>query len=79
MTISIGYDALLRQAGMTAHDYMLAGITSIDDLFGKGYAKAHPELLAAYMQTAAIDFHSAIIVKDLGGALERIANALEGE
>jgi len=32
---------------------MRHGIEDIDTMFGVGYAKAHPELLAAYMRTAA--------------------------
>jgi hypothetical protein len=47
---------LFRQAPMTAHDYMMHGIKDIDELLGEGYAEAHPELLAAYMTTCALDF-----------------------
>jgi hypothetical protein len=36
---------------MAAHDYMMKAISDIDEL-GKGYAKAHPELIGAYMRTA---------------------------
>ena len=48
---------------MTAHDYMMKAISDIDELLGKGYAKQHSELIAAYMQTAAIDFGTAIIAR----------------
>jgi hypothetical protein len=37
----------------TALDYMSQAIADIDGLLGKGYAKEHPELIAAYMQTVA--------------------------
>jgi hypothetical protein len=50
---------LMRQAGDTASEYMRAGIREIDHFFGEGYAAGHPELLAAFMQIAARDYHSA--------------------
>jgi hypothetical protein len=53
-----GTDAM-RQAHMTAHDYMMNAIHDIDELLEKGYARAHPELIAAYMRTAAQDFDTA--------------------
>jgi hypothetical protein len=59
-------ETLLRQAPMTAHDYMMHAISDIDELLGKGYAAKHPELIAAYMQTAAIDFATGIAVNLLG-------------
>lgn len=72
--ITAGTETLFRQAPMTAHDYMLKAIHDIDELLGKGYAKQHSELIAAYMQTAAIDFGAAIIAR----AIEGISGALEG-
>ena len=61
--ITAGNETLLRQAPMTAHDYMMKAISDIDELLGEGYAKKHPELIGAYMQTAAIDYGSAIIAR----------------
>jgi len=49
-------DTLMKQGTQTASFYMDAACESIDFKFGKGFAKAHPELLAAFMQTAALDF-----------------------
>ena len=46
-------------------------------MFGVGYAKAHPELLAAYMRTAAVDLMTATLAEQIGGAVERIASAIE--
>jgi len=40
--IEADYDTLLRQATMTAHDYLLHAIADIDKVLGKGYAKDHP-------------------------------------
>jgi hypothetical protein len=58
--ITISSDDLMRQAQMTAHDYMLGASTDIDRVFGEGVARKHPELVAAYIQTAALDFGAAI-------------------
>lgn len=57
---------LMRQAHSTAQLYLQNAITDIDELLGKGYAKAHPELIAAYMQTAVRDFHTAISAQAIG-------------
>src|SRR6266404_583036 len=46
----------LRQASITAEHYMIYGTTSIDEKFGKGFAKNNPLLLAAFMQVCAQDF-----------------------
>jgi hypothetical protein len=46
---------LMQHAIKTADEHMCVAIKKIDDRFGKGYAKAHPELLGAYMQTLAIE------------------------
>lgn len=46
----------MEQAGWTADTYLGAAIKYIDKRFGKGYAKKNPQLVGAFMQTAAIDF-----------------------
>lgn len=68
-----GNETLLRQAPMTADEYMTKAIRDIDELLGKGYAKQHPELIATYMQTAAIDFGTAIITR----AIESVVTVLD--
>jgi hypothetical protein len=62
----------MRQAPMTAHEYLLSAVDHIDLKLGKGYAKAHPELIAAFMQTSALDFGAAVIAR----AIEGVANAV---
>lgn len=79
-TIQAGNETLFRQAPATAHDYMTNAVKDIDAYFGKGFAKAHPELIAAYMQTAAIDMSGAVIaraVETLADAVEQVSNAIE--
>jgi hypothetical protein len=61
--IEAGNATLMRQAQMTAQTYMSQAIEDIDELFGDGYAKKHPELIVGYMQTAAIDLGTAIIAR----------------
>jgi hypothetical protein len=74
--ITADYDTLLRQASMTAHDYMMNAKSDIDEMFGAGYAAKHPELVAAYMQTAARDLHTSTIAKEIGGAIETLAEQI---
>lgn len=52
-------DLLMKRATDTANEYMLAAIRCIDTKLGDGYAQAHPELIAAFMTTAAQDYHTA--------------------
>jgi hypothetical protein len=63
---------------MTAHDYMVNAKSDIDEMFGKDYAVKHPELVAAYMQAAAQDFHTGVIAKEIGGAIETVGETISG-
>ena len=56
-------DTLLKQAIMTASEYFAKAVRDIDEMFGEGYAKEHPELIGAYMHTAAIDLATAVIAR----------------
>ena len=50
---------VLFEGGFSIADECLArAIRSIDLRFGQGYAKAHPELVATYMQVAAQEFNT---------------------
>ena len=71
---------LMRQAHQTACRYMIEATDAIDASFGEGYAKEHPDLIAAFMKTAAADFHTAILAKAIGGgceAMDEIAGAIQ--
>lgn len=61
---------LMQDGADTAHYYMHKAIESIDDKFGEGYAKEHPELIGAFMQTAATDYQGTIIAKYLAEKTE---------
>jgi hypothetical protein len=77
--VEAGTSTLMRQAQMTAHDYMAQARHDIDEVFGERYAISHPELIAAYMQTAALDFGAAVIaraIQQLGDRVESFAEAI---
>jgi len=48
----------MSQASINALEYMGDSIKYIDRLFGEGYAKQHPELVGAFIQTCALDYLS---------------------
>ena len=60
---------LMRQAPMTADEYMHSAIDCVDARLGSGYARAHPELIAP----SAIDFTAGVIAR----AIEAVADAIE--
>lgn len=49
---------LVAQAAITANEYMLSAVDSIDRYFGEGYAKDNPALVGAFMSAAALDFQA---------------------
>jgi hypothetical protein len=50
-------------------------VQEIDRVFGDGYARAHPDVVASVMQSAAIDFAALALAR----ALQDIARALAVE
>ena len=58
---------------MTADEYLASAIGHIDLQLGEGYAKRHPELIAAFMQTAAMDLGTAVIAR----AIELVTAAIK--
>jgi hypothetical protein len=77
MDITATPDTLMRQAHMTAHDYMMYAKADIDELFGAGYAAQHTDLVAAYMTTAAADFHTAISAQAISAAAAKIEQSID--
>jgi hypothetical protein len=83
--ITADAETLMRQAWMTADEYLGRAVECIDSHLGEGYAKQHPEVIAAFIQTAATDMAGATIGKTiqdgleaLAGAVQTIADRLEG-
>lgn len=79
MAITASYDTLLKQAPMTADEYLRAAVRSIDEQFEKGYAQKHPELIAAFMQACANDLATSTLVIAIQEAASEIAQALQSE
>lgn len=75
-------ETLMRQAHLTADVYMRAAAERIDVLFGEKFSDKHPELVAAFMKTAAQDFHTAAMLsgfQKLQSGLGGIADALRDD
>jgi hypothetical protein len=62
---------LVIQAPMTANSFLAAAIKGIDEKLGDGHARLHPELIAAHMNTAVLDYGSSILSRALESALAR--------
>lgn len=73
--IEVGNQTLFRQAPMTADTYLSCAIVDIDEKLGKGYAKEHPELIAAYMQTSALDLGTSIMARAIDNLVEKLPDA----
>lgn len=65
MSTELNADKLMRQAPWTVNCYLQGAIREIDKAFGEGYAKAHPDLVGKFIESAAQDFHTAIISKEM--------------
>jgi hypothetical protein len=74
--ISASNATLLRQAPMTAFTYMDCAIVDIDAKLGAGYASKHPELIAAYMMTAALDMQAGTIARAIEGFGASVSGAI---
>lgn len=68
---------LMEKAHMTAYEYMRHAKLDVDAQFGDGYAAAHPELVAAYMQTAALDYLVNFGLQGLASESDRVVEALD--
>lgn len=71
---------LMRQARDTAEAYFNQAVRIIDEKFGEGYAKEHPELITGYMDTAAQDYNTGMMrqgFNHLSNDLDRLASAAE--
>ena len=51
----------VRKASITINKYMHTCKENIDNLFGKGYASKHPDLLGLMITACAKDFHTGIM------------------
>jgi hypothetical protein len=53
----------LVQAGMTVDQYLWQAEEMIDKRLGSGFAKSHPELLAACIIAQAQDYHALVVLE----------------
>jgi hypothetical protein len=65
----------LRQAGMTAEEYLGDAVRAIDKKFGQDYAKKNPALVAAFMQVCAKDYATWALC-DIAGDLENLLDGI---
>ena len=76
--ITITGDTIMRQAHMTAHDYLMHALSDIDELMGKGAAEKYPQIVAAYLNAAATDCGATIIAQQVRLGLDAIAESING-
>lgn len=65
-------DTLMRQAPDTIALYLRRAVEVIDAEFGKGFAKAHPDLVAAFLAACARDLETSSITSGLQNIAEAI-------
>ena len=58
--ITANAETLMRQASMTADEYLREAISRIDARLGEGYAAKNPALIGAFMAAAAQDYAAAL-------------------
>lgn len=59
------FEGLAQQAPQTIDSYLYTIANRLDKMFGEGYAKEHPELLASLVSSATVDFCVAAALKVL--------------
>jgi hypothetical protein len=80
--MTVDPETLFEQAPPTADTYLRHAIEDIDRRFGDGFAKNHPELVGAYIQTCALDYGASMIARALetvGLSIESIAGEIQND
>lgn len=76
--ITAEFETLMEQAPMTTDVYLRKAIRSIDEAFNTtGYARTHPELVAAYLHACAIDYQTSCLTGALQEIGDEITSAVE--
>ena len=68
-------DRAQKQAPQQAYTWMIDSIKYIDDEFGEGYARKHPEFLMDFMKVAAQD-QQAMHTYNVAKGLEMVASEI---
>ena len=71
------FTTLMNQAPTTMREYLREGIEAIDYRLGEGYAKEHPELLAAFISGCTSDYNNASSMKVFGEAIHKLVDGVE--
>jgi hypothetical protein len=77
--ITADLHTIASQGRSIAIENLSYGVKEVDRIMGKGYSKAHPELLGSVLIAAAIDYHESIVAKkmeELNDNLLGISNSL---
>lgn len=72
--ITLTPDQLMSQSVETAKHYMVEAIKAVDGRFGDGFSQKNPEMVAAFMKTAADDFMTAIFAQNIQNLCEYISD-----
>jgi hypothetical protein len=62
-----------------ADQHLAASIKSIDEQLGEGYAKLHPELIAAFMKTSASYYHTTLLIDTFSDKMDELVSILAAE
>lgn len=68
---------LSKQAPLTVNQYLEEAIRHIDRKFGKGYARANPALVGAFIQAAAADRRTSVVDHNLRGLKNHLASVAD--
>ena len=66
----------LMVEAVTTAQYLARAIEAIDLQLGHGYATEHPQLIAAFMQTCAIDSVTSALERQISNLTETLAQAI---
>ena len=69
-------EASIEQPSTIAAQYLARAIEAINLQLGRGYATEHPQLIAAFMQTCAIDSVAGTLECEISHLTETIAQAI---
>ncbi len=73
--IILNSDAVMKQAPAHIQAYLQDAIKMIDEAFGEGYSREHPELVARFIQAASMDSAAATLTQGIKGIAEAIMDA----
>lgn len=76
--IELDATALMRQANMTAHDYIMEAKREVNDLFPELSHAQRAPIIAAWAQAASLDFVGAVLSQHLGLIADQLQDIARG-